>query len=62
MAGLLLVARQGGGNPGLGQTFVLPAFAAAFLGGHRLQARSVQRLGTVLAVFFVAFSTTGLVL
>jgi ribose transport system permease protein len=62
VAGVLLVARQGGGNPGLGQTFVLPAFAAAFLGATAFRPGRFNVWGTVLAVFFVAFSTTGLVL
>ena len=62
VAGVLLVARQGGGNPGLGQTFVLPAFAAAFLGATAFKPGRFNVWGTVLAVFFVAFSTTGLVL
>jgi ribose transport system permease protein len=62
VAGVLLVARQGGGNPGLGQTFVLPAFAAAFLGATAFKPGRFNVWGTVLAVFLVAFATTGLVL
>ena len=62
VAGVLLVARQGGGNPGLGQTFVLPAFAAAFLGATAFKPGRFNVGGTVLVVFLVAFSTTGLAL
>lgn len=61
-AGLLLVAVQGGGNPQLGQNFILPAVAAAFLGSTTIRPGRYNVLGTVLAVFFLAVSVNGLTL
>jgi ribose transport system permease protein len=62
LAGVLQVARQGAGNPGVANAFVLPAFAAAFLGATVFRPGRFNVWGTVLAVYFVSISTTGLTL
>lgn len=62
LAGVLQVARQGGGNPQIGPGFVLPALAAAFLGATVFRPGRYNVPGTVLAIFFVAVGVSGLVL
>jgi ribose transport system permease protein len=60
-AGVLLVARNGNANPQLGgQVLTLPALAAAFLGATTIRPGRFNVLGTLLAVFFVAFTLSGL--
>jgi ribose transport system permease protein len=61
IAGVLLVARNGNANPQVGgQILTLPALAAAFLGATAIKPGRFNVLGTLLAVFFVAFSLSGL--
>lgn len=62
LAGVLLVAVQGGGNPQIGAGFTLPAVAAAFLGGTAFQRGRYNVLGTVTAVFFIGVTVNGLML
>lgn len=62
LAGVLQVARQGGGNPQIGPGFVLPALAAAFLGATVFRPGRYNVPGTVLAIFFAAVGVSGLVL
>lgn len=62
VAGVLQTARQGGGNPQIGPNFLLPALAAAFLGATVFRPGRFNVPGTVLAVFFVAISVSGLTL
>lgn len=61
IAGVLLVARNGNANPQVGgQLLTLPALAAAFLGATAITPGRFNVAGTLLAVFFVAFSLSGL--
>lgn len=62
LAGVLQVARQGGGNPQIGPNFLLPALAAGFLGATAFRPGRFNVPGTILAVFFVAASVSGLTL
>jgi ribose transport system permease protein len=62
LAGVLQVARSGTGNPQTGPGFVLPALAAAFLGATVFRPGRYNTAGTVLAVFFVAVTVSGLTL
>ncbi|QLQ36580.1 ABC transporter permease [Micromonospora robiginosa] len=60
LAGLLLASRIGSGQPAVGQQFLLPAFAAAFLGAAVLRPGRVNMLGTLIAAYFVSFTIAGL--
>jgi ribose transport system permease protein len=62
LAGVLQVARQGGGNPQVGLSFMMPALSAAFLGATSIHPGRFNVPGTVLAVFFLATSVSGLAL
>jgi len=61
LAGLLLVAQSGDADPQatLG-ALLLPALAAVFLGASAFQPGRFNVLGTVLAVYFLAFGVSGL--
>jgi ribose transport system permease protein len=61
LGGVLLVARNGNANPQLGgQLLTLPALAAAFLGATAIKPGRFNVIGTLLAVYFLAFSLSGL--
>ncbi|MEA2494419.1 MAG: ribose transport system permease protein, partial [Thermoleophilaceae bacterium] len=60
LAGVLQGAELGSGNPTVGPSFLLPAFAAAFLGATTLKVGSFNVPGTLIAVFFLAFGVNGL--
>jgi ribose transport system permease protein len=60
VAGAMLVAYQGTGNPQVGTTFTLPALAAAFLGATTIKPGRYNVLGTLTAIFFLAASVNGL--
>lgn len=62
VAGVLQVARSGLANPQIGPNFVLPALAAAFLGATTIRPGRYNVPGTVLAVFFLAATVSGLTL
>jgi ribose transport system permease protein len=62
LGGVLQVARQGGGNPQVGMYFMMPALSAAFLGATSIQPGRFNVPGTILAVFFLATSVSGLAL
>jgi ribose transport system permease protein len=62
LAGVLQVARQGGGNPQVGMSFMLPALSSAFLGATAIHPGRFNVPGTILAVFFLATSVSGLAL
>lgn len=62
LAGVLLVARQGGGNPLMGNYFLMPALSAVFLGATAIHPGRFNVPGTILAVFFLAVSVSGLAL
>ncbi len=60
VAGVLQASQLGSGNPNVGPPFLLPAFAAAFLGATAFKIGVFNVFGTVLAVFTVAVGITGL--
>lgn len=60
IAGFLQVSRLGAGHPTSAQAFLLPAFAAAFLGATSFRPGFYNTWGTVFAVFLVGTGTTGL--
>lgn len=59
-AGVLLAGTLGAVNPVVGQQFLLPAFAAAFLGTTAVQPGRFNVLGTVLGVYLLVVVVTGL--
>jgi ribose transport system permease protein len=62
VAGVLLVAQQGGGNPMMGSYYLMPALSAVFLGATAIQPGRFNVPGTMIAVFFLATSVSGLAL
>lgn len=61
IAGVMLVARNGGASPQLGTVSdTLQALSAAFLGATAIKPGRFNVLGTIVAIFFLAFSVTGL--
>ena len=62
LGGVLLVARQGGGNPLMGSYYLMPALSAVFLGATAIHPGRFNVPGTLLAVFFLATSVSGLAL
>jgi len=61
-AGVLVVATIGSGSPLTGPTYLLPAFAAGFLGATQFRPGRFNIWGTVLAVYLLATGVKGLVL
>jgi ribose transport system permease protein len=59
-AGALLVARNGNANPASGSDYTLLAIAAAFLGATSIKPGRFNVTGTLVAIFFLAFSVNGL--
>jgi ribose transport system permease protein len=59
-AGVLQSASLGSGNPTIGPSFLLPAFAAAFLGATAIKVGKFNVIGTVLAVITLQTGITGL--
>lgn len=62
MAGWVLLAQTGAGNPGTGPGFTLPAYAAVFLGTVAIQPGRWNVWGTACAIVFLAALSSGLVL
>lgn len=60
IAGMLLVATQGGFDPASSMTFLLPALAAVFLGTAAIQPGQFNPLGTLVAIYFLATGIFGL--
>jgi ribose transport system permease protein len=61
LAGILLVARNGGASPQVGTVSdSLQALAAAFLGATAIRPGRFNVVGTLVAVYFLAFCVTGL--
>lgn len=59
-AGLLLTARIGSGSPTSGPSYLLPAFAAVFLGSTQFKDGRFNAPGTVVAVLMIGTGTMGL--
>ncbi|MDD9993928.1 MAG: ABC transporter permease [Rhodospirillales bacterium] len=60
LAGIINVGTTGGADPLSGLTFLLPAFAAAFLGATSIVPGRFNPLGSIIAVFFLVTGITGL--
>jgi len=61
-AGLLLVGKIGVADPTVGSSYLLPPYAAAFLGLAAVQLGRFNVMGTVIAVYLLTVATTGLLL
>lgn len=63
VAGVLQIASQGSGNPQVGGiSFLLPALAAVFLGATTLFPGTYNVPGTILGLYFVSTTVSGLTL
>jgi ribose transport system permease protein len=62
VAGTMLMAQLGQGQPTIGATWVLPSFAGPIIGGAALAGGSAPVLGTVLAMILISVIDDGLVL
>ena len=60
MVGLVLVGQLGAMDPGIGPQYVLPPFAAAFLGSTAFTPGRFNALGTAVAVYLLVVGITGL--
>lgn len=58
--GVLQVARQAGADPRVGDTFTLPALAAAFLSAAAIRPGKYNVGGAMVAIFFLATINNGL--
>jgi ribose transport system permease protein len=59
-AGILYTAKLGSATPGVGDSYLLPAFAAAYLGSTTIKAGRFNPWGTLIGVLLLAVGTTGL--
>lgn len=60
LAGVMYAGSLGGADPVSGQTFLLPAFAASFLGATAIYPGRFNPIGTFIAVYFLVSGITGL--
>lgn len=60
LAGVLFVGSLGAADPNSGLTYLLPAFAAAFLGATAITPGRFNPIGSVIAVYFLVTGITGL--
>jgi ribose transport system permease protein len=61
-AGALQTARGGAGDPTIGSAYLFPSLAAVFLGATTINPGKYNVWGTIIGVFFVAISVSGLTL
>lgn len=61
VAGVLTAGQLGSGNPTVGPSYLLPAFAAVFLGATSFRRGTFNVSGTVVAVFTIAVGVNGLI-
>jgi ribose transport system permease protein len=61
-AGFIYTARQGSLTPQFGTGFLLPTFAAAYLGSVTLTRRTFHIVGTVVGVYLIETGTVGLLI
>jgi ribose transport system permease protein len=59
-AGLILAARISAGSPGVGSSYLIPAFSAAFLGATQLRGGRFNPWGTVIGVLLLGTGNVGL--
>ena len=60
LTGILLASRLGSGTTGAGDSYLLTAFAAVFLGSATLRDGEFHILGTVIGALIIAFGFNGL--
>lgn len=60
VAGVLIASQLGSGQPLLGPSYLLPAYAGAFLGATTVTPGRFNVWGTVIAVYLLAAGVTGL--
>jgi ribose transport system permease protein len=60
LAAMVLAGQTGAAQATYGQPFLLPAFAAGFLGATTIKPGRYNAWGTVVAVYLLAVGTTGL--
>jgi len=60
IAGLLVLSQIGSGSPEVGTGYLLPVFAAVFLGSTQLKPGRFNAWGTVLAIYLLATGVKGL--
>jgi ribose transport system permease protein len=60
LAGVMSAGTLGGANPTSGNSLLLPAFAAAFLGATCISPGRFNPWGTIIAVYFLVTGITGL--
>ena len=60
LAGIVLVGNVGEGSPTTGPEYLLPAFAAAFLGATQLRQSRFNVWGTLIAVYLLGTASEGL--
>jgi ribose transport system permease protein len=60
LAGVVYAGSLGGADPTSGLQFLLPAFAAAFLGATAIRPGRFNAWGTFIAVYFLISGITGL--
>ena len=60
LAGILFAGTTGGADPTSGATFLLPAFAAVFLGTTVVKPGRMNAWGTLIAVYFLVTGISGL--
>lgn len=60
LGGVITSAATGGFDPNVANVYLLPMFAAAFLGTAILQPGRFNPLGTLVAVYFLATGVLGL--
>jgi ribose transport system permease protein len=61
-AGVILTARLSSATPNSGDPYLLPAFAAAFLGATQFKAKRFNAVGTIIAVYMLGTGQYGLLL
>jgi ribose transport system permease protein len=60
IAAIIIASQLGSGQPLLGPSYLLPAYAGAFLGATTVTPGRFNVLGTVIAVYLLAAGVTGL--
>lgn len=60
VAGILFAGTSGAANPTAGASFLLPAYAAAFLGGTTIMPGRFNAWGTFVAAYFLVTGVAGL--
>ena len=61
-AGIVYAGSRGAADPTSGLSFMLPGFAAAFLGSTAIAPGRFNPIGTVISVYFLVTGITGLLL